>query len=236
VRDDPSPGLRLVLLPMLRSTGGADCPLPTGMPSAGTTLGEQVGSDAPSAVRPKPVHPSDHRLASAGPASVLASGRPRGRVVVIGAAVMEAAFCLDDLPRPGDSVEAHRFRFRPGGRGLQRAVAAARQGQHVSLVAPVADDRFGLEIIHYLQANQVHTSLLKIVPGAQTPITGVLESVSGRIVVRSPDKTGVRLDPWDLEVLFPDLRHCDAVLTTSEVPQDIVNRLLAVLPQLVDDI
>jgi ribokinase len=47
------------------------------------------------------------------------------------------------------------------------------------LVAAVADDRFGQEIIHYLRDEGVNTSHLKIVRQARTPFTGVIEMELG---------------------------------------------------------
>ena len=61
----------------------------------------------------------------------------------------------------------------PCGKGLWQAVAAARLGLDVALVAAVADDRFGHEIVDYLRDEGVDTSFLKLIDDAHTPFTGV---------------------------------------------------------------
>ena len=103
------------------------------------------------------------------------NGTKSGRVIVIGGAVMDAIFRTTDLPPRGTSTEAFAFNLRPGGKGLQQAVAAARLGLDVSLVAAVPDDRYGDEIVGHLQAHDVDTSLLKRTEGGRTPFTCVIE-------------------------------------------------------------
>jgi ribokinase len=143
---------------------------------------------------------------------------------------MDAVFRIRELPRWETSTEAHDFTFSPGGKGLTQAVAAARLGHRVSLVAAITDDRFGTEIVNYLRANDVDTSLLKIVPGADTPFTGVLEMDLGdSLATYWRNEKEVRLDPWDCDELVSELVECDAVLMTFEVPRETVEHNLALL-------
>ena len=161
--------------------------------------------------------------------------RTRGRIIVVGAAVMDAVFRIRDLPRWETSIEAHDLTFSPGGKGLTQAVAAARLGHRVSLVAAITDDRFGAEIVNYLRANDVDTSLLKIVPGADTPFTGVLEMDRGdSLATYWRNENEVRLDPWDCDELVSELVECDAVLMTFEVPRETVEHNLALLRDIGD--
>ena len=74
-----------------------------------------------------------------------------GRVIVLGGAVMDVTFRTKAIPPRGTSIEAYAFELAPGGKGLWQAVAAARLGLDVALVAAVADDRFGHEIVNYLR-------------------------------------------------------------------------------------
>ncbi|MEV5964424.1 PfkB family carbohydrate kinase [Kribbella sp. NPDC051952] len=169
-------------------------------------------------------------LPSFGGAARPLSERTRGRILVFGAAVMDAIFRISEPPRWEASSEAQEFVLSPGGKGLKQAVAAARLGHRVSLVAAVADDRFGTEIVNHLRANHVDTSLLKIVPGADTPVTGVLEMDLGdSLAAYWRNEKEVRLDPWDCDELVPELLDCDAVLITFEIPRETVEHTLALL-------
>jgi ribokinase len=162
------------------------------------------------------------------PAGAAASGTtPKGRVIVVGGAVMDATFRTKVLPQSETSSEAYGFDLSPGGKGLTQAVAAARLGLEVSLVAAVADDRFGQEIVHYLRDEGVNTSLLKVVRQARTPFTGIIEMELGdSIAVNWRNQMEVRLDARDLDGLSRELTDCDAVLVTFEIPRETVQHTL----------
>lgn len=159
----------------------------------------------------------------------------KGRVVVVGGAVMDATFRTKVLPERDTSNEAYDFDLSPGGKGLTQAVAAARLGLDVSLVAAIADDRFGQEIVEYLYREGVDTSLLKHVSDARTPFTGVIEFELGDcIAVNWRNEREVRLDIRDVERCESQLLASDAVLVTFELPRESMQRTLELVhtPQL----
>jgi ribokinase len=146
---------------------------------------------------------------------------------VVGGAVMDATFRTKSLPERDTSSEAHGFDLWPGGKGLTQAIAAARLGLDVSLLAAVADDRFGQEIVEYLQREGVDTSMLKHVTDARTPFTGVIEFELGdNIAVNWRNEREVRLDIRDVERFESQLLESDAVLVTFELPRESMQRTL----------
>ncbi len=164
---------------------------------------------------------------AAGDAAANGSAPTKGRVIVVGGAVMDATFRTKTLPQSETSSEAYGFDLSPGGKGVSQAVAAARLGLEVSLVAAVADDRFGQEIVHYLRDEGVNTSHLKIVRQARTPFTGVIEMELGdSIAVNWRNQLEVRLEVRDVERLSQELTECDAVLVTFEIPRETVQKTL----------
>jgi ribokinase len=179
---------------------------------------EVYSSGARSVVMPAPgeVAPSDLPAPST------------GRVMVVGGAVMDATFHTKTLPVPETSGEAYGFDLSPGGKGLTQALAAARLGLDVSLIAAVADDQFGQEILRLLRHEGVDTSLVKVVPDARTPFTGVMEMELGdSIAVNWRNQPEVRLDVADIETRSRELADCDAVLVTFEIPPETLRRTLA---------
>jgi ribokinase len=153
-----------------------------------------------------------------------------GRVIVVGGAVMDATFRTKMLPPVGASTEAYAFQLAPGGKGLWQAVAAARLGLDVALVAAVANDRFGHEIVNHLRDEGVDTSLLKLVDDAHTPFTGVIEFELGdSLALNWPNQREVRLDIRDVDRLSQHFASCDAVLLTFEIPQETLQHTLALV-------
>ncbi|WP_427894031.1 PfkB family carbohydrate kinase [Kribbella sp. GL6] len=153
-----------------------------------------------------------------------------GRVVVIGGAVMDATFRTKHLPAPETSIEALGFSLSPGGKGLTQAVAAARLGLRTSLIAAVGNDRFGDQIVEYLEKEHVDTSLLKRVPNAETPFTGVFQQQLGdSIAVNWRNEKQIHLDFGDVSPHRDELLDSDALLMTFEVPRDTLEDTLALV-------
>jgi ribokinase len=159
----------------------------------------------------------------------LPMSRP-GRIIVLGGAAMDATFHTKDIPPRGTSIEAYAFELRPGGKGLWQAVAAARLGLEVALVAAVAEDRFGHEIVNHLRDEGVDTSLLRLIDDAHTPFTGVAEFELGdSIAFNWPNHTEVHLDIRDVDRLSPHFAACEAVLITFEIPRETLEYTLSLV-------
>jgi len=156
-----------------------------------------------------------------------------GRVIVVGAAVMDAIFHTKDIPPRGSSVEAYAFKLAPGGKALWQAVGAARLGLEVSLVAAVPNDRFGDQIIDHLEDQGVNTELIKRVEDAHTPFTGVIEFELGDSVAFNwSNRREVRLDNGDIDLLGHRFATSDAVLLTFEIPRETLEHTLALVNSL----
>jgi len=67
----------------------------------------------------------------------------KGRVVVVGSSNTDMIVHVPRLPEPGETVLDGRFAHAAGGKGANQAVAAARAGAAVRLVACVGDDDLG---------------------------------------------------------------------------------------------
>lgn len=62
------------------------------------------------------------------------------RILVIGNATVDFVFRMARWPAPGETVLADEMTQSPGGKGLNQAVAAARLGVRVELLAPIGQD------------------------------------------------------------------------------------------------
>ncbi len=164
----------------------------------------------------------------AGPLRSATRTQATGRVIVVGGAVMDVIFRTKRIPQHETSTLADDCLLTPGGKGVSQAVAAARLGLKVSLVAALGDDQFGQEIVQHLRAENVDTSLLKIVRGARTPMTGVFELRLGDSIaaVWRNDRV-INLGVRDIDLLSRQIADCDVILVTFEVPRDTVHRALS---------
>ncbi|WP_054813746.1 carbohydrate kinase family protein [Nocardia arizonensis] len=159
-----------------------------------------------------------------------------GVVTVLGAAVIDHHYTTDLIPTADGRPARGRFTRHIGGKGLNRAVAAARLGFRVRLIAAVGDDDAGRQILHQLRAAGVDTELVKIVPNEPTPVAAVIVTGSGANATIGDMDQAVHLRPEDLDT--PAARsailEADAVLVTFEQPLDVIRRALRLLRDVAD--
>ena len=74
------------------------------------------------------------------------------RLCVVGSANVDLTFLTPRLPTPGETLTGHGFTHGFGGKGANQAVAAARLGASVSLIACVGDDPFGRQTLAHYRA------------------------------------------------------------------------------------
>jgi len=87
------------------------------------------------------------------------------RVIVCGSLNMDVVVQSARRPTPGETVLGAEVAFLPGGKGLNQAIAAARQGLPTSIFGAVGDDPFGSALRAFLADNDVDTLGLHVVPG-----------------------------------------------------------------------
>ncbi|EPB73905.1 ribokinase [Ancylostoma ceylanicum] len=80
------------------------------------------------------------------------------KIVVFGSINQDLISYTNEFPRPGESVRGHSFKMGSGGKGANQAVAAARLGAKVQLIARIGNDLFGQFNIENLTKSGVDTS------------------------------------------------------------------------------
>lgn len=139
-------------------------------------------------------------------------GRPP-RVVVVGSVNLDLVVQVERLPQPGETVGGGRLTRVPGGKGANQAVACARLGADVTMVAAVGRDPQAEEALAGLRQAGVE---LLLQPG-EAP-TGV-----ALIQVDAAGETTIAVAPGANASLAPvELPPHDAVLCQLEVPDEAV--------------
>ena len=79
-------------------------------------------------------------------------------IVVFGSLNMDLVLTVPSIPRPGETVLCDEYVTKPGGKGCNQAVAAARAGAAVAMIGQVGDDAFGQRLVDVLSAQRVDTT------------------------------------------------------------------------------
>ncbi|WP_255665038.1 MULTISPECIES: PfkB family carbohydrate kinase [unclassified Nocardia] len=154
-----------------------------------------------------------------------------GVVTVVGEAVIYHIYRVDDIPRAGAAI-AGRFDDHPGGKGLNRAIAAARLGLRVRLACAIGDDAGGRRILDLLRGEHVDHSLIRTVTDAPTPVSAMMVTRTGTAALITATDQRIRIDPRDL-ALHDALATSDVViLTFGGQPIEMVEQVLELIRQL----
>ncbi len=146
-----------------------------------------------------------------------------GRVVVVGSLNLDHTVMVERLPGRGETVSGSAYSTAAGGKGLNQAVAAARQGASVAMVGAVGDDPAGSLLAGVLADEAVDVRPLRRVAGPSgTAMVTVDRQGDNTIVVAAGANAALRVAD-----LVPEVFAGAAVVVCQlEVPTDVVGAAL----------
>lgn len=137
-------------------------------------------------------------------------------MVVVGSVNMDLFFEVAALPEPGETVLAAAVHRQPGGKGGNQAVAAARAGADVALVAAVGDDPPGRALLDHLRDNGVDVSAVVTLPvSSGTAAVVVGRSAENMIVVAPGANAHLTMDSADVREA---VAAAEVLLLQLEIP------------------
>ena len=154
-------------------------------------------------------------------------GRP-GQVVIVGSLNFDHVISVERLPRPGETVSGHGYLAVPGGKGLNQAVTAARQGAEVAMVGCVGDDASGQRLLRVLSDEGISAKCSRTVAGVPsgTALITVASGGANTIVVAAGANHELR--PADVGGAEAGLRPGVVVLAQLEVPIEAVQAAFSI--------
>ena len=106
-----------------------------------------------------------------------------GRVIVVGSVNVDLVVRGERLPEPGETVIGGTFARFHGGKGGNKAVAAARLGASVALVAALGEDDFGDDAAAALEAQGVGTGAVVRLADTPTGVALILVDAAGENLI-----------------------------------------------------
>lgn len=138
------------------------------------------------------------------------------RVCVVGSLNADLTFSVRALPRPGQTVLASALTSSPGGKGGNQAVAAARAGASVQLVAALGSDAAAEQLRAHLRANDVGMDGVVTLPGPTGAAVILVDAAAENTIVVAPGANGaLSVQSDDVRAVIAD---SDVVLLQLEIP------------------
>jgi ribokinase len=116
------------------------------------------------------------------------------RVVVVGSVNADLVVSTDSLPGPGETVTGGTFARHGGGKGANQAVAAARLGAAVALIAAVGDDDLGAAALAELAGEGIDVSRVAREPELATGVALIVVDRAGENTVTVASGANAALD------------------------------------------
>ncbi len=146
------------------------------------------------------------------------------RIVVVGSSNTDMVVQSERIPVPGETVTGGQFVMAPGGKGANQAVAAARLGAEVSLVAKVGDDVFGRQAVEGYKNDGILTDLIQSDPNNHTGVALILVDAAGENSISVASGANHLLLPDDVDRAADRIRTADVLLLQLETPLESVAR------------
>ncbi len=131
-------------------------------------------------------------------------------ITVVGSVNLDLVASGAPLPHPGETVTGARLARYPGGKGANQALAAARLGHKVRLIAAVGNDDMAEEALKLLREGGVDLSATHYLNGETTGVALIAVSPEGE----------------NLIVVCPGANNA---LTASDVEGENIEHMLGVL-------
>jgi ribokinase len=151
----------------------------------------------------------------------------RKPIVVVGSITMDLVTRTPRIPAIGQTLIGTGFETTPGGKGANQAVAAARLGYPVAMVAKVGDDTYGPALIENLQRAGVETAAMSQTGGSSglAPMFVADDGLNAIVVV--PGANG-KMDRATVDSHADLIRSAGMVLCQLEIPMDTLSYTLDV--------
>lgn len=146
------------------------------------------------------------------------------RIVVVGGVNTDLTARVARFPRPGETLPGHDLAIVGGGKGANSAVAAARMGGRVALVARIGDDPFGPPRRAELAAEGLDLAGLATAPGTATGVALIAVDAGGQNTIVVVPGANAALRPRELAGVA--LEAGDLLLTQLESPLETVGAAL----------
>jgi ribokinase len=140
------------------------------------------------------------------------------KIVVVGTSNVDIVVKAPRIPRPGETVLGGDWIQATGGKGANQAVAAARLGARVYLVACVGTDAFGDTTWRNLTREGLDLTYISRLENAPTGIALIIIDENGQNSIAVAPGANSRLSVQHVEAAAKDILDCDAVLVQLEIP------------------
>lgn len=145
-------------------------------------------------------------------------------VLVVGSANMDMVVSTPRFPKPGETVLAGEFGMYPGGKGANQAVACAKLGGEVTILAKMGKDMFSEQLTESLERDGVDVGHVFTDEDTPTGIALITVDQTGQNEILVVSGSNMNLTPAEIESEADLFDRAGIVMLQLEIPLDVVVR------------
>jgi ribokinase len=144
------------------------------------------------------------------------------KIVVVGSVNTDMVVKGERLPGPGETVTGGQFLMAAGGKGANQAVAAARLGADVTLIAKVGCDVFGDQAIENYTCEGIRTDCILRDSNSPTGVALILVDGAGENSISVASGANYTFLPHEVAAFADRIASADMVMFQLETPVETV--------------
>ena len=147
------------------------------------------------------------------------------KIFVVGSANTDMVVKSAKLPLPGETLLGGTFFMNAGGKGANQAVAAARLGGNVTMVAKVGNDIFGKQTIEGLQKENINTDFVFVDEVAPSGTALIMVDDEGENSIVVAPGANANLLPADIKKVT-SIAEAEIILMQLEIPIETIASII----------
>ena len=140
-------------------------------------------------------------------------------ILVVGSLNMDLVMNCSRVPEAGESLIGKDFKYVPGGKGANQAVAAARLGAEVTFAGKRGDDANGEKLEKSLIDSGINTQYLKKDKESKTGLASILVDKKGENRILVFPGANMEIDWEEIKPAFN--KNYEAIMLQLEIPEAI---------------
>lgn len=144
------------------------------------------------------------------------------KIIVIGSCNTDMTVITDRLPKPGETVLGGEFKMFSGGKGANQAVAIARMGGIVTLIAKTGNDIFGKQLVEQYEKECIDTQFTFLDDNLSTGVALITVDKNGENCITVSSGANDSLLPDDINRAISTFDNTEIILMQLEIPMPTV--------------
>jgi ribokinase len=149
-------------------------------------------------------------------------------IVVVGSSNTDMVIKAPRLPMPGETVTDGAFFTARGGKGANQAVAAARAGGHVVLIASLGRDALGDAAMLGFEEEGIDTTHVQRTTAAPSGVALIVVDAAGQNSIAVAEGANGLLSADDVRACASKIASADVLVAQLEVPLATVSEAIAI--------